>query len=142
LAGLRVSEAIGIRFCDLGNRWITVVGKGARKRTVLVPTELVDELRYQRWRTDLDDSFVFKGQSGRPISSRFARRLVRRASEEAIGKPASPHWFRHSHATHAVEGGAPLHVVQNSLGHRSLNTTAGYLHARPSQGSSQYLALP
>jgi integrase/recombinase XerD len=66
--------------------------------------------------------------------------MIRVASEEAIGKPISPHFLRHTHATVALEKGAPIHLVQNSLGHRSLATTAMYLHVRPNQGSSQYLA--
>jgi len=141
LAGLRITEALGIRFADLGRRWITVRGKGARTRTVVVPQELVYELLGLRWRTDADKAFVFKGQNGAAISGRFARRMVKVASEEAIGKPIGPHWLRHSHATHALERGAPIHLVQNSLGHRSLATTAAYLHVRPNQGSSQYLTL-
>jgi integrase/recombinase XerD len=140
LAGLRISEALGLRFIDLGRQWITVHGKGGRTRTVVVPVDLVDELRGLRWRTDLDDAYVFKGQAGQAISGRFARRVIRVTSEEAIGRPIGPHHFRHSHATHALERGAPIHLVQASLGHRSLATTAMYLHVRPNQGSSQYLA--
>jgi len=141
LAGLRISEALGIRFCDLGKRWITVIGKGNRTRTVVVPLDLVSELQNLRWHQDPDQAHVFKGKTGRPISGRFARRIVRLAAEEAIGRSISPHWLRHSHATHALEGGAPIHLVQNSLGHRSLATTAAYLHVRPGQGSSQYLRV-
>ncbi len=141
LAGLRISEALGIRFCDIGKRWLTVRGKGSRTRTVVVPVDLVDDLRALRWKNDADDTYVFKGQHGQPISGRFARRMIGVVSEEAIGRPIGPHWFRHSHATHALERGAPIHLVQNSLGHRSLATTAAYLHVRPNQGSSQYLSL-
>jgi integrase/recombinase XerD len=141
LAGLRITEALGLRFVDIGKRWLTVRGKGARTRTVVVPVHLVDELRALRWRVDPDEAHVFKGQSGRPISGRFARRMIRMASEEAIGRPTSPHFYRHSHATHALEKGAPVHLVMASLGHRSLATTAAYLHVRPDQGSSQYLSL-
>jgi len=140
LAGLRITEALGIRFSDLGKRWITVHGKGSRTRTVVVPQELVGELRALRWQADADDAFVFKGEHGGAISGRFARKMMKVASEEAIGRPTSPHFFRHSHATHALERGAPIHLVQNSLGHRSLATTAAYLHVRPNQGSSQYLS--
>jgi integrase/recombinase XerD len=141
LAGLRISEALGICFVDLGRRWITVHGKGGRTRTVVVPEDLVADLRGLRWKNDPDDAPVFKGGHGPPISGRYARRLIRTASEEAIGRPIGPHWLRHSHATHALERGAPIHLVQNSLGHRSLATTAAYLHVRPGQGSSQYLAV-
>lgn len=141
LAGLRITEALGIRFRDLGKRWVTVHGKGGRARTVVVPQDLVTDLRGLRWRNDPDDASVFKGKHGTTISGRYARRMIRTASEEAIGRPISPHFFRHTHATVALERGAPIHLVQNSLGHRSLATTAAYLHVRPNQGSSQYLSL-
>jgi site-specific recombinase XerD len=141
LGGLRITEALGIRFSDLGKRWLTVRGKGSRTRTVVIPVGLIDELRLLRWKADADDAHVFKGKSGAAISGRYARRMIRVASEEAIGRPIGPHWLRHSHATHALERGAPIHLVQNSLGHRSLATTAAYLHVRPNQGSSQYLAV-
>jgi len=141
LGGLRISEALGLRFSDMGKRWLTVHGKGGRTRTVVVPVALVAELQGLRWRTDPDDAYVFKGKAGQPISGRFARRMISVASEESIGRPIGPHWLRHSHATHALERGAPIHLVQNSLGHRSLATTAAYLHVRPNQGSSQYLSV-
>jgi len=63
------------------------------------------------------------------------------AGLEALGKPVTPHVMRHSHACHSVERGVPLHVLQASLGHASLATTSMYLHARPNQGSSQYLMV-
>lgn len=139
LAGLRITEALGLRFVDVGKRWLTVRGKGSRTRTVVVPVDLVNDLRGLRWQTDPDEAHVFKGEHGRVISGRYARRMIGVASEEAIGRPICPHFLRHTHATVALEKGAPIHLVQNSLGHRSLATTAMYLHVRPNQGSSQYL---
>ncbi len=141
LAGLRASEVLGMRFDDLGREWITVRGKGSRTRTVVVPKALISELRLLRWRTDPDHAHVFKGQAGRRLSAKFLGKILRRVAEEAIGKPISAHWLRHSHATHALLRGAPIHLLQNSLGHRSPTTTAAYLHVRPGQGSSQYLVL-
>jgi len=140
--GLRVSEAIGVRFVDLGVRWIKVTGKGSRVRTVVVPKDLIGELHDLRWRGDGDGAYVFKSERGCPISATYARRIVRRVGEEALGKSISPHFLRHSHATHALERGAPIHLVQNSLGHRNVATTSVYLHVRPGEGSSQYLQLP
>ena len=139
LAGLRISEALGLRFGDLGKKWLTVHGKGSRTRTVVVPEHLVGELRGLRWKGDPDAAPIFKGEHGGAISGRYARRIIRVAAEEGIGRSISPHFLRHTHATVALEKGAPIHLVQASLGHRSLATTAAYLHVRPDQGSSQYL---
>ena len=70
------------------------------------------------------------------------RRLVYRAARDASldGRP-SPHWLRHAHATHALERGAPIHLVQATLGHASVATTGRYLHARPTDSSAKYLPL-
>jgi integrase/recombinase XerD len=69
-------------------------------------------------------------------------RIVRKAAERAgIELPVSPHWFRHAHASHALDRGAPIHLVQATLGHASITTTGRYLHARPSDSSSRFLPL-
>lgn len=68
-------------------------------------------------------------------------RIVRRAAERAeleAGSKVSPHWLRHAHATHALERGAPIHLVQATLGHASVATTGRYLHARPTDSSARY----
>jgi len=53
----------------------------------------------------------------------------------------SAHWLRHAHASHALDRGAPIHLVQATLGHASVATTGRYLHARPNDSSSRYLAV-
>ena len=53
----------------------------------------------------------------------------------------SPHWLRHAHASHALERGAPVALVRDTLGHSSVSTTNGYLHARPNDSSARYLAV-
>jgi site-specific recombinase XerD len=53
----------------------------------------------------------------------------------------SAHWLRHAHASHALDRGAPIHLVQATLGHRSVATTSWYLHARPGESSAGYLAI-
>ena len=57
----------------------------------------------------------------------------------AQAEKVSPHWLRHAHATHALDKGAPLRLVQATLGHASLDTTSKYLHIRPSESSGDYL---
>ena len=59
--------------------------------------------------------------------------------EEAIAETVSPHWLRHAHASHAMDRGAPVHLVKETLGHANIATTGRYLHARPTDSSSLYL---
>jgi integrase/recombinase XerD len=67
---------------------------------------------------------------------------VRQAARRAgLALPVSPHWLRHAHASHALDRGAPLHLVQATLGHTSIATTGRYLHARPRESSSRFLGL-
>ena len=66
-------------------------------------------------------------------------RIVRKAAKRAgIEKAVSCHWLRHAHASHALDRGAPIHLVQATLGHSSIQTTGRYLHARPTDSSSRY----
>lgn len=141
ISGLRISEAVGLRWRDVGGRWLSVMGKGAAPRTVMIPRQLVAEIRALRNEREPDDGFVFKGRASQPLSAGHARRTVKTAGLEALGRPVAPHDLRHTHACHAMEHGVPLQVLQMSLGHASLSTTAVYLHLRPNQGSSQYLSV-
>jgi len=69
-------------------------------------------------------------------------RIVQAATRRAgISKPVSPHWLRHAHASHALEHGAPISLVQTTLGHANVATTSRYLHARPNKSSSEYLPI-
>jgi hypothetical protein len=67
---------------------------------------------------------------------------VRQAALHAgIGDRVSPHWLRHAHPSHALDHGAPIHLVQATLGHNSVATMSRYLHARPGDSSARFLAL-
>jgi site-specific recombinase XerD len=76
-----------------------------------------------------------------PLGRRVARAAAKRAGRRAGKGGVSPHWLRHAHATHALERGAPIHIVQATLGHASVATTGRYLHARPTDSSARYLAV-
>jgi hypothetical protein len=68
--------------------------------------------------------------------------ILRRAAKNAgVSEPVSPHWLRHAHASHALDHGAPIHLVQATLGHSSVATTSNYLHARPGDSSARFLDL-
>ena len=143
-AGLRVSEACGLRWRNLQTRGdagqIVIHGKGGRTRAVLLPSGVWGQLLGLRATTGLDAP-VFASRSGKPLERSRVTRIVRDASRRAgIIANVSSHWLRHAHASHALDRGAPIHLVQATLGHRSVATTSRYLHARPGESSAGYLA--
>jgi integrase/recombinase XerD len=140
--GLRVSEACGLRWCDVQARdggavQVTVYGKGDATRVVLLPAALAVELEALRVGTGPDVP-VFAGRTG-ALTPGQAYRVVKAAGARAGVPGLSPHWLRHAHASHALDGGATIHVVRDTLGHASLATTSRYLHARPGDSSALYL---
>jgi integrase/recombinase XerD len=140
IAGVRISEAVALRWKDIGKGRLTVQGKGARTRTLTVPEPILTDLRALRGEGQDDAANVFLSvRRRRPLDVRGAREIVYLTAERAR-LTLSPHWLRHAHATHAINHGCPIHVVQRSLGHKNVSTTSRYLHVRPDQGSSQYLA--
>ena len=71
--------------------------------------------------------------------SRVLRIIQEAAKRAGVEGGVSPHWLRHAHATHSLERGAPIHLVQATLGHASVATTSRYLHLRPSQSSVEFI---
>lgn len=138
-SGIRISEAVRLRWSDIGRTWIVVKGKGNKTRTVVLPGEFIAVVLGQRPAGARDSDPVFANKYGAALSTRYARAIVARASAEALGKTISPHWLRHAHASAALSRGCPLHVLRDSLGHASIATTSRYLHARPNQGSALYV---
>ena len=87
-----------------------------------------------------DDDPVFRSRQGGPLNRSQVHRIVKRAAKRAKLPPAiSAHYRRHAHASHALDRGAPVHVVQATLGHASLTTTTRYTHVRPGDSSARYL---
>ena len=77
----------------------------------------------------------------KPICHSQIFRIVKSAAKKAkLSVAPSPHWLRHTSATHAIEAGAPIHVVQRSLGHESISTTGKYLDIRPKESVGDYIA--
>ncbi|MCB0113993.1 MAG: tyrosine-type recombinase/integrase [Caldilineaceae bacterium] len=89
-----------------------------------------------------DDEAVFRSQKGGALVPSQVWRIVRAAAKRAgISGHVSPHWFRHSHASHALERGASVALVRDTLGHSSLAVTSMYTHARPTESSALHLAI-
>jgi integrase/recombinase XerD len=153
-SGARVSEVVSLRWRSLQARpqadagQVTLFGKGDKTRVVLLSPTTWDELQNLR-STDQKDDFgspsdpVFRSQQGGPLSRQQIWRIVKRAAKrsgiDTNERPVSPHWFRHAHASHALDRGAPTHLVKETLGHESLQTTSRYAQARPDDSSSRYL---
>jgi integrase/recombinase XerD len=143
-AGLRVSELTQLTWSDLTERnqggQVTVVGKGDKTRSVLLPASLWAELMEFR-KNASDGSPVFKSRKGGGHLDRSQiNRIVEAAAKRAlVDKKVSPHWLRHAHATHALESGADIGLVQKTLGHDNVATTSRYLQARPNDSSAMYV---
>jgi site-specific recombinase XerD len=145
-AGLRVSEVCGLKWRDTVERegagQITVYGKGGKTRVVLLSPETWAELIFLKSESDGDNP-VFASRKGRGhLHPSQVKRIVTAAATRAgVEGQVSPHWLRHAHASHALDRGAPIHLVQATLGHASVATTGKYLHARPGDSSARYLGI-
>jgi integrase/recombinase XerD len=144
LGGLRISEACGLRWRDLAARGdagqVTVFGKGGRTRVVLLGPGVWRELVELRGAAGPDGP-VFRSARGGHLDPAQVHRVVKAAAARAGLPPdISAHWLRHAHASHALDRGAPISLVQATLGHASVATTGRYLHARPNDSSARYLA--
>ena len=134
--GIRVSEAVGLRVSGLyfKDGFVRVIGKGNKERLVPVNETAIEALQAYLDRrpipagSDVDD-VVFLNRFGRPLSRQSMFKMVKiQALLADVRKEISPHTFRHSFATHLVEHGADLRVVQEMLGHESVTTTEIYTH--------------
>ncbi len=129
-AGIRVSELCGLdrSDIDLRGRTVTVLGKGSKQRRVPMHDAAVTALR--AWLEDGRDDMegpveaAFVNRRGARLGPRDVRRILDRRS----ASPTHPHALRHTYATHLLDGGADLRVVQELLGHASLATTQVYTH--------------
>jgi integrase/recombinase XerD len=144
LSGARVSEASGLRWRDLksvGDRGqVTLFGKGGKTRILALPTDLFRQLMSFRGDAGADALVFASRQGGESLKPNQIRNIIAAAGKKAgIEGNVSPHWLRHSHASHSLDRGAPIQLVQATLGHASVATTSKYLHARPSDSSSLYL---
>lgn len=146
---------------------VTFFGKGGKTRAVTLYSKvwsLIIRLREQEKSEGYgqSDDPVFRSQKGGPLSRTQIWRIVKQAAvqagvkltkktrsdgvvkKDADGEPimtseVSPHWFRHAHASHALQKGADLELVRETLGHESIETTKTYLHAQPGKSSSYYV---
>jgi site-specific recombinase XerD len=137
-SGLRCQEVLDLQLRDVnvGSREVRVKGKGRKVRVIPVGEVALEALeRYLRegrprlLKEPSQYEHVFVSRTGRPLSSSdVQRRLARYLAKAGAPRGTSPHTLRHSFATHLLEGGADLRVIQEMLGHSSLRTTQVYTH--------------
>lgn len=141
-SGLRISELCGVRLeqLHLEAGFITVIGKGNKERVVPVGTKAVDALnRYlsagrPKLISPKSPANVFLTQRGKKFSREMMwRRIKGRVEQSGIARNVTPHMLRHSFATHLLENGADLRVIQELLGHALINTTEIYTHVAGSR---------
>lgn len=153
-AGLRVSELCALKWHDLQARsevafpgQVIVYGKGGQTRVIALTATLWHELMALRFTAKRDDPVFPSRNYGGHLTPTQVGRIVKAAAlrtpgiEPEVAAAVSPHWLRHAHASHALERGAPIHLVQATLGHASVATTGRYLHAKPSDSSMRFLSV-
>lgn len=146
-AGLRVSEVVALQVKDIdAERGVLRVrqGKGARDRMTLLSPRLLEALRTY-WRHERPALWLFPSRHSRGhLCAGAAKHLYAQTKQRAeIQKPGGMHTLRHTFATHLLEAGVDLHTLQCLLGHKSLRSTARYLHLlRPAQEAARIVPEP
>ncbi|MBN2527019.1 MAG: tyrosine recombinase XerC [Deltaproteobacteria bacterium] len=138
-SGLRVSELVSINMdtIDVATRQMRIVGKGNKERVVPVGSHALDAV--QRWMThrakivrkggQIDEKALFINRDGERLNVRSVQRMIKKRGILAGTRESlHPHALRHSFATHLLDGGADLRIIQELLGHASLSTTQKYTH--------------
>jgi len=148
--GLRVSELVGLKLshCFFTDEYVLVEGKGSKQRLVPISQRAIHEI--QLWMYDRNnlevqkgsEDYVFLNRRGAGLTRSMVFRIIKeQAALAGIQKNISPHTFRHSFATHMLEGGANLRVIQQMLGHESIQTTEIYTHMDKSYLREQILSF-
>ena len=135
--GLRVSELVGLTISNIyfKEKFIIVIGKGNKQRVVPISGKAISEIRkWMEYRSNMevkreDTDILFLNRNGGRMTRVMVFYIVKKYAEVAnVKKEISPHTFRHSFATHLLEGGANLRAIQEMLGHKSILTTEIYSH--------------
>lgn len=140
--GLRVSELCSLKISDLDKEFLRVKGKGGKERIVPIgkkAAEAVESyLLSDRIIEDRED-YLFNGRGKKPINRHTVGKIVKEKGKEAhLSKEIHPHTFRHTFATHLLKKGADLRVIQELLGHASIDNTDRYTHVENEQLKSKF----
>lgn len=162
VSGIRSSEAINLKSCDLLAHYsggqITVTAKGGKTLAVWIDQttwEMIVGKEFYRacpicggllergmhGGLFCSPCFIFRTSTGRPLHLNHVLKIVRAAAKRVgIMKPVSPHWLRHATATHLMDAGVSLRSIQEHLGHETITTTERYTHVKPSAANAKLLA--
>lgn len=141
----RISEVCNLTWKDVASNGdsgqVTLFGKGGKTRTVKLSKATYKALCALDNGVK-DDSPIFVSQKGGRLDETQVHRIVKAAAVRAgISGSVSAHWLRHSHASHALDRGANIALVRDTLGHSSLSVTSRYTHAKPNESSALHLAV-
>ena len=136
--GLRVSELVGLKIsnCHFKEGYIIVFGKGKKERIVPISEKAIKEIEYytKHYRSTLKihtdfENILFLNRRGKQLTRVMIFTIIKNLAKAVeLNKNISPHTFRHSFATHLLDGGADLRAIQEMLGHESIITTEIYTH--------------
>lgn len=145
-SGLRVSEVCGLNISDVDDSFVRVIGKGGKERVVPIAARAVgaidDYLLLFREGTHKASEALFVSKRGKRLDRTAVwNRIKLYAKQAGITRSISPHTLRHSFATHLLENGADLRVIQEMLGHSSVATTDRYTHISQKHLSEAFLAF-
>lgn len=133
-SGLRVSELCALDLCSVDDAFVRVMGKGSKERQVPIGEAAIAAVdfyltRYRDAYADEKQQALFLNSRGKRIDRIFVWRMIKQYAQQAgIAKNISPHTLRHSFATHLLDNGADLRIIQEMLGHGSINSTDRYTH--------------
>jgi len=149
-AGLRVSELteLTLQNIDIKSRYIRCTGKGEKERIVpignkaeIALNKYLKEREYILKKYNSCSKFVFINNDGRKMTRQDIYTIIHKLGDTTINKSISPHIFRHSFATHLLENGADLRVVQELLGHSDVSTTQLYTHVSKKRLKEVYFSI-
>lgn len=132
-SGIRASELCLLKIVDVDDDAIRVFGKGSKERLVPIGRQAIEAIDYylihHRCQCEGDEEILFLSKWNKPLDRNTLWQIVKRhATAAGIEKNISPHTLRHSFATHLLDNGADLRIIQEMLGHSSINSTERYAH--------------